>query len=113
MATAIDTADPRVRRRWPWLVALAIVAAGLAWYWTPLNGYAQAGAAYSARVVCSCRYVGGRDMDSCKGDLEPGMELVMLSQYAAEKSVTARFPLLRSETATYREGWGCVLEPWH
>jgi hypothetical protein len=28
------------------------------------------------------------------------------------RSVTARFPLLASQTATYREGWGCVLEKW-
>ena len=40
------------------------------------------------------------------------MELVTLSEDRAAKSVTARFPLLTSETATFREGWGCVLEKW-
>jgi hypothetical protein len=40
------------------------------------------------------------------------MELVTLSEEPAAKSVTASFPLLASTTATYREGWGCVLEPW-
>ena len=40
------------------------------------------------------------------------MELVSLSEDARARSVTARFPLLARETATYREGWGCVLEEW-
>ena len=40
------------------------------------------------------------------------MELVSLSEDTKDKSVTARFPLIASETATYREGYGCVLEEW-
>ena len=40
------------------------------------------------------------------------MELVRLSDDPATKSVTATFPLLASQTATYREGYGCVLEKW-
>jgi hypothetical protein len=40
------------------------------------------------------------------------MEMVALGEDAQARSVTARFPLLAKQTATYREGWGCVLEPW-
>ncbi len=40
------------------------------------------------------------------------MEAVFLSEDADEKSVTAYVPLLASETARYRKGYGCVLEPW-
>jgi hypothetical protein len=40
------------------------------------------------------------------------MELVFLSDNQSTRSVTARVPLLASATATYREGFGCVLEPW-
>ena len=40
------------------------------------------------------------------------MELISLSEDAEAKSVTASFPLLESQTATYREGYGCVLESW-
>lgn len=93
-----------------WL-AIALIAA-LVWFWQPLNGYAQVGASYAARVGCSCRYVGGRSLSDCRKDFEPGMELVMLSEDAEAKSVTARFPLLASQTATFREGEGCRLEPW-
>ena len=114
MATAKPAqirSSPAGRRRWPWLV-LAVLAAGLAWFWQPLNGYAQTGASYGARVACSCRYLGGRSLEDCRKDFEPGMELVMLSEDAVAKSVTARFPLLATHTATYFEGEGCRLEPW-
>lgn len=105
--------DPRrrFRRRALWL-GLALIALLLAWFWVPLHAYARTGAAYGARVACSCAYLGGRDLSDCKKDLEPGMELIMLSQDAAAKTVTARFPLVATETATYRPGLGCQLEPW-
>ncbi|MCZ8170512.1 MAG: hypothetical protein O9272_02115, partial [Brevundimonas sp.] len=56
---------PARRRRWPWL-ALAVLGGLLAWFWQPLSGYAHAGAAYGARVACSCRFVGGRSLDDCR-----------------------------------------------
>ena len=103
--------------RSPWrrrilLLGLALVIALFAFFWKPLRGYAETGAAYGARVACSCRYVGGRPLGDCKKDFEPGMELITLSEDLESKSVTARFPLLARETATYREGPGCQLEPW-
>lgn len=113
MATVNPAADPRGKlRRQALGLGLALVAGLLVWFWGPLNAYARTGAAVGARVACSCRYVGGRELGDCKKDFEPGMELVMLSEDAEAKSVTASFPLLASETATYRPGLGCQLEPW-
>jgi len=37
---------------------------------------------------------------------------VTLSDDPATQSVTARFPLVAEATATYRKGYGCVLEKW-
>ena len=109
---AVPSARPASRRRrialWLGLAALALIL----WFWRPLNGYAQAGASYGARVACSCRFVGGRGLDDCEKDFLPGMGLVFLSEDAQAKSVTARFPLLSTQTATYREGQGCVLDGW-
>ncbi len=101
-------------RRWRRFLIVAVVVAAvlLAWNWRPLNAFATTGASYAARVGCSCHYVGGRDLADCRKDFEPGMELVFLSRDEAAKSVTARFPLLASQTAAYREGEGCRLEPW-
>ena len=92
--------------------AAIVLLAALAWYWQPLRAHATAGAAYGARVGCSCRYIAGRELADCEKDFLPGMGLIMLSEDEAEKSVTGWFPMLTSQTASYREGPGCVLESW-
>ena len=111
---AAATTGQRKRSRWPIVLALVglVLATALYLYREPITGYAGAGAAYSARVACSCRFVAGRDMKDCAKDKLAGMELITLSDDADAKSVTARFPLIKSETATYREGYGCMLETW-
>ena len=111
------TVNPNPAARSPWrkrilLLGLALVGLLLAFFWQPLTNYAQTGAAYGARVGCSCRFVGGRSLEDCRKDFESGMELITLSADYGEKSVTARFPLLATQTATYREGEGCRLQAW-
>ena len=113
MATAKLAGD---KRRTPWLkllVLVALIIGGAAWYYDDvIDGYAQAGTSYAAKTACSCRFVGGREFGQCGDDLIPGMEAVWLSEDEAAQSVTARIPLVESATATYREGYGCVLERW-
>lgn len=97
-----------------WVLCLALVGVGGA-VWanrTVIGGYGEVGTAYAARVACSCRFVAGRSLESCEGDKVSGMELVSLSDDVEARSVTATFPLVTSTTATYREGYGCVLEQW-
>ena len=113
MATAKSSMVRRRRIGPSVLLALVVLAAALGWYYRqPIAGYTAIGAAYGARTACSCRYVAGRNLDDCEKDFEPGMELVFLSDDEEERSVTARVPLLSSATARYREGFGCVLDPW-
>lgn len=116
MATAKPIASTTPRRhhrlRKLWLPVVVVGVALLAWFWRPLNAYAETGAAYGARVACSCRYVEGRALGDCRKDFEPGMQLVRVSEDEAARSVTASFPLLSRQTATFREGEGCVLEKW-
>lgn len=114
-ANALDSSHAprrlrRGRRVW-WMLAL-VLAALLAWFWQPLNGYARIGTAYGARVACSCRYEGGRSLADCRKDFEDGMELITLSEDSATRTVTARFPVLASDSASYVEGQGCRLKPW-
>jgi len=117
MATAkrgtIGQGRPR-RRLWPRaLLGIAVLAGAAAWvYREPIDGYARTGAAFGARTACSCRYVAGRSLEDCKKDFEPGMQAVFLSDDAEARSVTAYVPLLASETARYRDGPGCLLDPW-
>ena len=75
-----------------WLLLLVVIGAGAALYSyrEPITGYAE----------------------DCEKDKLDGMELVTLVDDVEAKSVTARFPLVTSTTATYREGYGCVLEKW-
>lgn len=102
------------RRIWMRLAAwLAILAVSLLiWVWKPLTGNAEAASSVAARVACSCRFVAGRDLESCRTDFEPGMGPVMLSEDGEAHSITARYAFLAPQTATYREGAGCVLERW-
>lgn len=94
------------------LLAGLVLVVLLAWFWRPLSSYARLGASYGAHLGCSCRFVEGRELGDCRKDFEPGMELITLSEDTQARSVTARFPLLASDTATYREGEGCRLQPW-
>jgi len=79
---------------------------------TAITGYADVGTSYAARVACSCRFVAGRSLEDCEKDKLGGMELVSLSEDTGAQSVTASFPLVTANTATLREGYGCVLEEW-
>lgn len=114
MATAKPlTARPPRRRMGKLVIIAAILAATvLAAFWPSLRSYAVAGASVGARTACSCRYLGGRDLSDCRKDFESGMGLVVLSENVAAKSITARVPLLSSETATFKDGEGCMLEKW-
>jgi len=111
MATANPVRSRKWVRRAGWLV-LACGLAALAWYWRPLRAHALTGAAYGARMGCACRFVAGRPLGDCRDDFEPGMAFVLLDEDATGRSVTARVPLLASQTATYHDGAGCILEPW-
>lgn len=113
MATA-KRSTPAKRRIWPQvLLALVVVIAGTAWFYRePIEGYTVTGTAFGARTACSCRYIAGRSLEDCEKDFEPGMEVVILSDDPDARSVTARVPLIASATATHRNGFGCVLEPW-
>ncbi len=113
MATAKRSTGPR-RRLWPQvLLGLIVLVAALGWFYRePIAGLTTTGAAFAARTACSCRYVAGRSLDDCKKDFEPGMELVFLSDDEDARTVTARVPLIATHTARYREGYGCVLDPW-
>jgi hypothetical protein len=113
MATAKRSSSGR-RRVWPRvLLAFVVLGGSLAWaYREPIGGYSALGSAFGARTACSCRYLAGRSLEDCRKDFEPGMELVFLSDDPETRSVTARVPPIASDTARFREGYGCVLEPW-
>jgi hypothetical protein len=104
--------------RWKWVVGgIALIALVVAlWQFPTWLKLAETGAAYGARVGCSCRFIQGRDIASCESDFEPGMELVSLADVepddgAQPSAVTASVPLLASRTARYAGTSGCILDP--
>jgi len=111
MAKAKRSAFSRIGLWLLLLIGVALAGAIYA-YREPIHGYASIGTSYAARVACSCRFVAGRSLEDCEKDKLGGMELVTLSDDIDAKSVTARFPLVTSNTASYRKGYGCVLEEW-
>ena len=88
---------------------VVILAAVVAYNFSFIRGQLDVGTAYGARVACSCHYVGGRELEDCYKDFEPGMELIGLSLDTENRRVTASVPLMESATAEFREGWGCVM----
>ena len=89
---------------------LLLAVAGYAvWQFPTWSAMAETGAAYGARIGCSCRYVQGREIGSCPTDFEPGMEMVSLEDLPDQSAVRASVPLLASRTARYEGATGCVL----
>lgn len=112
---SVSGAPSRNRPRYGlWLLALvALGLGGAAWaFREPIGGYGSIASAYSARVACSCRFVAGRSLDDCGKDKLEGMELISLKENPEAKSVTASIPFVAADTASYREGYGCVLQEW-
>ena len=112
--TKSRTQSTQKRRRWPWVVLGLFFIASIAWwqFGAGLRGDATAGTAYAARVACSCKYVAGRSLEDCGKDKLAGMEMIGLSADDETRSVTASVPLIASDTASYRTGYGCVLQEW-
>jgi len=95
------------------MVTVIVAAGAIGWVWlehSPWGRRADLAAGYVAHVVCSCHYVGKRDLKSCATDFEPGMEIVKMGDDPAAKRITAWVPLLAKHTATYTPEYGCGLD---
>jgi hypothetical protein len=93
------------------IILLLILLVAAVVYAMRMKPTVELGVGYGAHVICSCRYIGGRDMQSCYNDYEPGMEMISMSEDEENKRITASVPLLASRSAQFREGLGCILEP--
>src|SRR5262245_16375051 len=102
-----------MRPAWGKLVryAAGVVALFVAWiafarvHW---GAQADVGAAFLAKQVCSCHFVGGRDPAACRRDMGP--EFDPLRWEVRGDTVHAGIPLLASRSARWHEGMGCMLE---
>jgi hypothetical protein len=85
----------------------AIVIFLLIFNFSALNGYARLGSSYVAHITCSCRYIEGRDMESCAEDGEPGTEIVNITDDPENKRITASVLFLAKAVAERRGDFGC------
>lgn len=96
---------------WSPLLLLTLAAGGwLGLRYSTTGKQAALATGYVAHVVCSCRYVGGRDMASCETDREPGTEIVTVADDTTRRSITASVPLLSRRTARFDPEYGCTLD---
>ena len=102
----------KARNWWILLVLVVVLAAGaFAWVrFGPQGKRAYLASGYVAHVVCSCRYGGGRDLKSCATDLEPGMEIVRMSDDPAAQRITAWVPGIAKRTASFTPEFGCAFD---
>ncbi len=96
--------------RWALMALAVLLVAWIALSWPRWQTRADLAAGFGARIACACRYVEGRDLDSCKGDFAglEGMGLVRLTDDPARRTVHASVPLLAQRQAAYRPGFGCL-----
>lgn len=90
-------------------VLLILALAWLAYNYQSLKGQANVATAYGSHIACSCRYIAGREMDNCKRDFEPGMEMLSVVDDPTRKRVTASIPFLAQATAERRGTYGCIV----
>jgi hypothetical protein len=108
--SSIVKKSPASKRRIAAYAAIFLSVLALAWLafnFSSIKGNARLGTAYAAHIACSCRYIQGRDLSSCIGDFEPGMELVSVSDDTDSKRITASVPFLAQAMAEYRKESGC------
>jgi hypothetical protein len=105
---------PRPIWRWAGFTAAGLAFGGLTYVYTvvipSMRPVVTVASGYMARVACACHFIGGRSLDSCLTDKEPGMDLVRLSIDPARRRVSAGVPLIASASATHTPGQGCVLD---
>jgi hypothetical protein len=101
-------------RRIAWGSAAVLLALLLAafLYARSLRPQLELGTGYAARVACACRYIGNRDLKSCRTDFEPGMEPIRLAEDPATRTITASVPLIASRSVRFDPVLGCQPEPF-
>ncbi|WP_084420953.1 hypothetical protein [Henriciella litoralis] len=90
------------------VVALGVIAICVWQFWLKEQvKYAKVATAYGAKMVCSCRFVAEREMESCKGDFTEDVSAVSFNE--TDQTIRASVPLIASAEARFEQGLGCVL----
>ena len=101
----------QTRRKWLLLAIAGIVTVVViaAWSVFRVPELAQIGAGYAAEQTCACLFLGGRSLESCRGDLNPLTRWVVGLRPGPDQ-VTASSLGLAKATARYEKNFGCTLQ---
>ena len=91
------------------LAALALVLVIAVVGWRRLAYQADVGAGFVAKTVCSCMFVAGRSLYSCRADVPTSMDRVMAETRDGEHAVRGFVTFFASRTATWEPRTGCTL----
>ena len=90
-------------------LGLAFIAAAIWYLWLKEQvAFAQLATAYTAKQVCSCRFVSERPMASCIGDFTDDISALTITEL--DQAIRSQAPLgMARDTAQYNAATGCVL----
>ena len=88
---------------------LLLVLVAIAWNGPYYYKYAQVGAAYNAKMTCSCVFVSGRSLSSIEKEDLYAIPFTTQTIDRRAHTVTSSIFGLVSKTAFYRPGLGCTL----
>src|SRR5262245_52739738 len=100
------------RRRLVWIAAALLIVFSASGFVVgrQARNVARIQAGVTAKQLCSCVFVDGRDETLCRSDLPPGYDPVHAVVDHAQRAVHAWLPLLAQRAAAYRDGSGCTLQ---
>ena len=89
------------------LVVVVLALAGAGYAYGRLRGMASVGAGYVAKEMCSCVFVAGRSLESCRPDVPESMDRVRAE--LLPDGVRGLVPGLADRVARFEPGFGCTL----
>ncbi len=91
-------------------LGLLLLAGGLVWhFWAKGQlAYIEIATAYTAKQVCSCRFIAERELETCLQDFTDDISQLNVVQSGNQISSTAPMGF-SSASAQYRPGLGCAL----
>ena len=92
-------------------IAILVIAGILGWQFFLKDqvAYAKIATAYGAKMVCSCRFVAERPMESCLTDFTTDISMVSFTKSETAIRASVLGGLVSSEARNTGPGTGCTL----
>ncbi len=97
-----------MRGKW-WIGGVALIAAlgAAVWFGRDAVAFVRIGTSYAAKQTCSCLFVAGRPMDSCRADYPADAVKQFTWKIEGNDVTVSAAGGLFSAKATFEDGYGC------